>query len=390
MQTLSTNNSAGSSRNSDVGDCVTGGSDAPLVVAQCVAVKPKPRLPHPHFGWACLWSLLIFGAQIFAAIVFVMIVVALVFIEGIGGNQEFDTAALLGNLNDHLLKQHTELMVLLATGTMLMVSLAVAFSCFRRQTPSAIGWRSCSLMQWIFVLLLVVPQAIIGSELANCFAEVLPMFGSMDVLEGFSQSSWPIVFILACLLPGLGEEIFFRGFLSRGLVARHGVIIGAVLASLFFAVMHLHPIQVLATFVLGLGIQCVFLTTRSLPAAIVLHTLNNTLAFALMKSQHVFPVPGLNYNSADRIMHTPWLVLLVASGATVMLYALLFYTRTRWILPDGSLWNPGYYTTEVPPAELAAKAANRRAHVLLVALAIWSVGALLAAICFARSEIIVV
>jgi hypothetical protein len=176
----------------------------------------------------------------------------------------------------------------------------------------------------------------------------------------------------------VGEEVFFRGFISRGLLARHGLIWGTLLTSLLFAVVHIEPVQATGAFVLGVGMQYVFLATRSLLAPIMLHSVNNTLAFALMKHHSDLPIPGLSSLPEGAIVHTPWPLLLAALAALIPVLALLQLTRTRWILPDRSEWSPGYVTAERPPPSLGARPVSRPAPSGLLALAAVTLALLIA------------
>jgi membrane protease YdiL (CAAX protease family) len=245
--------------------------------------------------------------------------------------------------------------------------------------------RSCSPLQWVLVLLLIVPQSVFASQLANAVNEVLRwvdnpflnLFNDSSWVYGFAQLPWPLVFIGGCLFPALGEELFFRGVLSRGLVAWHGVAVGSIIASVLFGLIHLAPAQALATIVIGLVLQFVFLTTRSLLAPILVHLLNNSMAFLMVHHGMLFPVPGY---TDERFHHVPLLVVLAALGLTAAILALLYQTRTRWQLPDGSQWQPGFFPTEAPPRELAARGVNRAPSVLLTIVAVLALAAFAAAL----------
>ena len=64
-----------------------------------------------------------------------------------------------------------------------------------------------------------------------------------------ARESWMAILLLGCLLPAVGEELFFRGFLGRGLVARYGLVRGVALTSLAFGLLHLAPQRIgFATF----------------------------------------------------------------------------------------------------------------------------------------------
>jgi hypothetical protein len=314
--------------------------------------QPKPTdipRPQPHLGWSLLLVFLAMAVQmfvgLFAAVLFVIVAAIL------GGNlQELD------ELGDEL----TSVLIPAATGTMLLTAVAIAWVMMRNQLGRKLALRGCTPWQWLLVLLLLVPQSVLANELANVVMDVvrainhplLDVWNDMSWVEGLAQQNWLLVLVGACVFPALGEEILFRGVLSRGLVAHHGVLAGSIFASVLFGLMHVAPAHALATIVIGMVLQLVFLTTRSLWAPIVLHFLNNAMAFTVVHFGEQIPIPGFTVDSAN---HIPPLVVVTALLATIALLGLLYQSRTRWLLPDGTEWSPGFFATEAPPAELEAQ-----------------------------------
>src|SRR5262249_38368084 len=186
--------------------------------------------------------------------------------------------------------------------------------------------------------------------------------------ERLARQPFALVLILGCVFPAIGEELFFRGFLSRGLIAKHGVVLGSIVASALFGLMHIEPAQVVGTAVLAITFQVAFLSAKSLWAPILLHLLNNATAFTLMRlindprSREVLGVD-------DTALLPPMLV--AAALAAVLAICWLFWeTRTRWVLPDRQIWSPGYITAEMPPPHLGARARLTTPHILAVVVAI--------------------
>jgi hypothetical protein len=204
-------------------------------------------------------------------------------------------------------------------------------------------------------------MSILASEVTNCAGEVLPHF-SGDVLEGFAEGPLWLVLLAGCMFPAIGEEILCRGFLGRGLIANHGVVMGVFLASLLFGILHIDPVQSIGAFTLGIGLHFAYLTTRSLCAPLLIHFLNNAFAFILIRNFETYPIPGLSPLPDGSMVHTPLLVLLLAAVAVACLCAVLIQSRTRWLLPDGSDWNPGYVTAEAPPRIESARAESALPH----------------------------
>jgi membrane protease YdiL (CAAX protease family) len=88
---------------------------------------------------------------------------------------------------------------------------------------------------------------------------------------------WTAVLIIG-VGPAIGEELFCRGFLGRGLVAWHGPRIGVLATSLLFGIMHVIPAQAAYAAVLGVILHVLALSGRSLWLPMIAHFLNNGLS----------------------------------------------------------------------------------------------------------------
>jgi membrane protease YdiL (CAAX protease family) len=303
--------------------------------------------PGPGFWMALVWWLAFLFGQMLVAVALAVILLALAMIRQGPAIAKQNPKAFA----EAMMKQEGAEAILFAgaTGGNLVLALLICWLLFRAETPRILGLRGMSGLHFLLVVMLVLPLQIVAGEIASWGAEVLPSFGLQEqTLELVRKLSWVTLFIAGCILPGVGEEIYFRGFLSRGLVARHGVLLGSCLASLLFGLMHLDPVHVVGTVVIGAGIQVVFLATRSLTAAMLLHTLNNTSAFLLAKLQDPNAPPP-----ADNT-HLPPLLVFTGLAALLTLCLLFYHTRVRWVLGDGSEWNPGYFATETPPPSVGA------------------------------------
>ena len=332
--------------------------------------------PHPHFGWAVLWMFGFWAVQI--GVGFAVAIVAII----VAVSQGRTTAEQI----EQVMAGMTVVMISIGTLFSVITAIVIALVFYRRQFGARLALRGMVWQQWIASMLIVLPLAVIASEVTNCVGEVLPHF-SAEVLGQFAASPWPLVFVAACLFPAIGEEIFCRGFLGRGLVAHHGVVRGVLLASLLFGIMHIDPVQSVGAFVLGLGLHFIYLTTRSLLAPMLVHMLNNAFAFWLIRNYEWCPLPGLSPLPDGTQVHTPPVVMVAAIGAAAALFVLLYQMRTRWLLaPSDSrieeelAWSPGYVTAEQPPRDIACRATTLPPQLWLVAAVVLSYIALLVAI----------
>lgn len=85
------------------------------------------------------------------------------------------------------------------------------------------------------------------------------------------------VIALAVVTP-IAEEIFFRGFLLRGLVNRWGVAPGIIVSAAVFAGLHFQPPVIVPVFITGLLLGLLYWQTGSLWPGIFVHAAQNLIA----------------------------------------------------------------------------------------------------------------
>ena len=115
----------------------------------------------------------------------------------------------------------------------------------------------------------------------------------MGVVEGSSLEQFddamavappPAVALLAigvALLPGIAEELLFRGLLLGALLRRIGTPAAIALSTLPFALLHFDPVHMLGAGALGLYLAGVRVATGTTLACILCHVANNALAIVL-------------------------------------------------------------------------------------------------------------
>ena len=105
------------------------------------------------------------------------------------------------------------------------------------------------------------------------------------VVARFSRrGAWAIVTVV--VMAPLFEEVIFRGVLLESTCARYGVVAAWLLSSAIFGIVHVHPTVVVNAFVMGLVLAFIYLRTDSLWSAIILHAVNNGIAYLALIAGH--------------------------------------------------------------------------------------------------------
>lgn len=78
------------------------------------------------------------------------------------------------------------------------------------------------------------------------------------------------------------EEVYFRGFLFKGLLLHHKPWIAYVVSALLFALLHPPLAAVIQVFIVGLLLAYTLKETRSIWPCVLIHALNNALVFGYL------------------------------------------------------------------------------------------------------------
>jgi membrane protease YdiL (CAAX protease family) len=251
--------------------------------------------------------------------------------------------------------------------TVLYALLAVRLR-FGKQGLRDLGFQRPWGAHWLLVVLLMFPLWLLCSMLQGDLFEWFPESrrAMQQLFVSISQAPLSVLVLIIGFGPAIGEELLFRGLIGRGLVARQGLIRGILWTSILFGVMHLNPGQALAVIPIGLAMHFVYYTTRSFWAPMTLHLLNNSLSVLLLKNSSHPTVQTISRSlEAPGTHHLPMLVASVAMVTAIVI--LLWQTRVQFVLPDGTVWNPGYTTTAAPPPELNAVPVWQEPRLLMLA-----------------------
>jgi len=316
-------------------------------------VTPAKGPPGPGLPEALGWTFGVFVAHLIATMILLVIVVGCMLVSG----------ELQGGATD-LNEAPDSYMLLLIGGDqmiVLLISLLAASLRFSKRLSSVLNLSLPHPLHIAIVTGLVLPLSSLSGEVYRLahlawsrvtnllpFLALLDEMNTVEMMQEIANiAPLPVMLLIIAVGPALGEELIFRGVIGRGLVARWGVLMGVLITSCLFAAVHMHPVHVVAVIPLGIAMHLIYLATRSFWAPVLLHFLNNSWATVASRMSTGTPFEEL----ATEASVGPG--LLVASVvAVVVLGMLLYHTRTRYRLPDGSDWDPGYISTELPPVNL--------------------------------------
>ena len=156
---------------------------------------------------------------------------------------------------------------------------------YRLDPVKALSLRMPEPGAWVGVVL-GAPAGLLAATLVFQLASyVLPV--PTQTIENFGQSLFPEdipiwqVVILLSVIPGIVEELVFRGALLHGLRDRFGPVGLVLVVGLIFGFFHFQIFRIPSTAVLGMVLTAVVLLTGSIYTAMLWHILNNGLAIWL-------------------------------------------------------------------------------------------------------------
>ena len=195
-------------------------------------------------------------------------------------------------------------------GVALLTPLTASLPLFQALGLSPAKWRV-----YVAATLGTVMLGPLGDRLMSLFAALFPglTLGVVPALHELAQQLpfawlWPTF----AVLPGIAEELLFRGVLQRS-IARPALAIP--LSGAAFALFHVDPVHVVGVLPLGLFLAWTAQRSGTL-VTVVAHVMNNSIALVAIKSNAL----DVGYG-AESDVPLPWLLgslLLVAAAVFVL------------------------------------------------------------------------
>lgn len=193
---------------------------------------------------------------------------------------------------------------------------------YKLDPKEALALRPVKPIVWLAVLLGAPGIHFAALAVARLSGRLFPV--PERLLEEMTQTllpaavpSWELLILIA-VLPGLCEEIAFRGVLLHALHKRLRPVALCLVVGIIFGFFHVDLVRLLPTASLGAILSAVVLLTGSIYPAMVWHALNNAIAFAAARYE------------VSLVELDPWVH---AAGATVGVLAFVLLWRHRTPYP---------------------------------------------------------
>lgn len=153
------------------------------------------------------------------------------------------------------------------------------------QSLAAVGVQSFSIKHWKLIacwtiilivvsVLLVIAMSSLGTGTENSKTESLQ--------SQLTLLNFVIGFVSASIISPVYEEIFYRGFLYRFFSSRYGILVGTLLSSFIFTIVHIPTFNTMpVNFVSALIFAWIFQKTGSVIPCILMHGFFNGIAVIL-------------------------------------------------------------------------------------------------------------
>lgn len=150
---------------------------------------------------------------------------------------------------------------------------------------------------------------------------LLDMFPSryLDFLDSaIGTGGWAIV--TTVVMAPILEEILFRGLILEPIREKSGALRAVLISAAIFGVIHIIPQQAINAFLIGIILGYIYIKTRSLASVIVIHAINNALAYIL---RELFGGTSAAMTTRDMIGND--VVYYIIYGACVIMVGIALY-----------------------------------------------------------------
>lgn len=190
-------------------------------------------------------------------------------------------------------------------------------------------FKKIKLSTWIITVLFSIGLVIVSSEIDNYVNFFIPkpefmknIFASM-----MPKNSFILSFITIALIPGITEELLFRGLILEGFKKNYSIGKAILLSALLFGLIHLNPWQFITAFFIGLFSAWMAIKTESLFPSIFIHIFNNGIFAITSHYPHLNPISGFNNNGQVIKFQPIWFTCIGLALFIVSIYFFIITTK---------------------------------------------------------------
>lgn len=244
-------------------------------MAKTSAIKLRPLPDHLKVPWGLKDALVVFLCA-WIALPIVLVIVLRILTPFVPLANQFAKALLTGDI--------TATFVLTLLDALAGLALVAFYLRKYKAGWQMVGWRAFDVWRAAGYLLTIFLAFILFAYLALQLVSLLdPSFNanqpqSNELLDG-ARTNRHLALIGLVIIPPIIEETIFRGFIFPAISRRWGFWAGAVCSSILFGLAHMQANVGVYTFILGVLLCFMYAKLRSIFPGMLLHMLNNYLAF---------------------------------------------------------------------------------------------------------------
>ncbi len=164
-----------------------------------------------------------------------------------------------------------------------------------------------TILLWGFVMMTA------ASVVVEPLITALPM----PPMDMYGRGVWALLSLV--VMAPLFEEFLCRGIILESARTKYGAAAAVFISAAFFGVMHGYPAMIINAFVVGLVFGFVYVQSRSLLSTVILHALNNGIAylFLMLGMEHLTMRQLVGNPDVYLVMYVVCVAILVASGVLI-------------------------------------------------------------------------
>jgi len=175
---------------------------------------------------------------------------------------------------------------------------------------------------FLLMLLAVIPGFIVATYIMQLINILFPLpasyLESMQKIMELHQLPLAASFLVIGVLPGICEEMLFRGYIIRGF-ERYGKWQAILISGIMFGIFHLDFFRLIPAAVMGIWLGYLLLKTRSIYITFIAHALHNSFTVVLTSWGEQIPVLSEILDSGNIPLWLLTVSLAVIAGVVYML-----------------------------------------------------------------------